>query len=133
MCFSSGQTDRGEKPLKLRRLELDLHYKDSATGKQSSLDTFYDHFLWTLRKSPLYTLDITLREPFSTIFKGYTLPSVRGLRLSVDVDLPFQNKVSCSLATLAELRGLLIRRRFGANRRRTTSLCSVPSSACSRI
>lgn len=112
---------------------MDLQYKDPATGKQISLDAFYDHLLWTLRKSSLYTLDITLREPFSTTFKGYTLPSVRGLRLSVDVDLSLQNKVSRSLATLAELRGLLIRRRFGSNRRRTTFLCSVLSSACSQI
>ena len=112
---------------------MDLHYKDPATGKQSSLDTFYDHLLWTLRKSPLYTLDITLREPFSTTFKGYALPSVRGLCLSVDVDLSLQNKVSRSLATSAELRGLLIRRRCVTNRDRTTSLCSDPSSACPRI
>lgn len=98
----SGQTDRGEKPLKLRRLELDLQYKDPATGKQISLDTFYDHLLWTLRKSPLYTLDISLREPFSTIFKGYTLPSVRGLRLSVDVNLSLQNKVSRVPAAMAD-------------------------------
>ncbi|GAA5985962.1 hypothetical protein JCM10908_006350 [Rhodotorula pacifica] len=81
------ETDRGEKPLKLRRLYLDLQYKDSSTGLQLSLDTFYDHLLWTLRKSPLYTLDITLQEPFSTLFKGYTLPSVRGLNLTVGCSL----------------------------------------------
>lgn len=78
------QTGRREKPLKLRRLELDLQYLDSSTQKQLPLDTFCDHFLWTLRKSPLYTLDVTLHEPFSTVFQRLRSP----FRVRPELDSP---------------------------------------------
>ncbi|POY71916.1 hypothetical protein BMF94_5052 [Rhodotorula taiwanensis] len=96
------ETQRGEVPLKLRHLVCDLSYQDPATTKQISLDAFYDHFLWTLRRSPLVALEITLKEPFSTVFKGYDVPSVRSLTVTTTAGL---HEKDC-LAVLGSFLGL---------------------------